>query len=72
MERAWMLTSIVGLIAAAILFFREYPNAAFVAGTLGAVAWFLSYRTKLRTTLPEMAETTETQDDASENQDDDE
>ena len=70
MERAWMLASIVGLFAAAILFLREYPNAAFVAATLGAVAWFLSYRAKLRGTLPDPAETTETPDDASENQDD--
>ena len=70
MERAWMLASIIGLTAAAILFLREYQNAAFVAATLGAVAWFLSYRTKLRGTIIETAQTTETPDEASDNQDD--
>ena len=70
MERAWMLVSIVGLTSAAILFLREYPNAAFVAATLGAVAWFLGYRTKLRGTIIETVETTEPQAEASDNQDD--
>ena len=69
MERAWMLVSIVGVVAAAILLLREYRDAAIVAGTLGAVAWFLSYRVKLRATIIETAETTETEDDDFENQD---
>lgn len=70
MERAWMLVSIVGLVAAGILLLREYQNAAFVVATLGAVAWFLSYRTKLRATLPDTVETTPTPDEASDIQDD--
>ena len=58
MERAWMLVSVLGMVAAAIPFFRDYQNAAFVVATLGAVAWFLSYRTKLRSAIGESVETT--------------
>jgi hypothetical protein len=70
MERAWMLVSIIGLVTAAILLLRDYRDAAIVAGTLGAVAWFLSYRVKLRATIIEPDETTDIEDDDSENQDD--
>lgn len=69
MERGLMLVSIVGFVAAAILYFQDYPNAAFIVATLGAVSWFLSYRTKLRAVLPESTETTETPDEASDNED---
>ena len=51
MERAWLIVSVAGFTAAAILLLWENPNAAFVAATLGAVAWFLSYRVKLRGTI---------------------
>jgi hypothetical protein len=69
MERAWTIASIVCLILAGILLLRDYPNAAFVAATLGVVAWFLSYRVKLRGTIVEPVEATEDEDDASEDQD---
>jgi hypothetical protein len=70
MERAWMLVSIVGVVTAAILLLREYRDTAIVAGALGAVAWFLSYRVKLRKTIIETTEATETEGDDSEDQDD--
>jgi hypothetical protein len=69
MERAWTIASILCLIVAAILLLREYQNAAFVVATLGAVAWFLSYRAKLRGTIVEPIEATDDEDDASEDQD---
>jgi uncharacterized membrane protein YhfC len=69
MERAWTIVSILCLIVAAILLFREYQNAAFVVATLGAVAWFLSYRVKLRATIIEPVETTDDEPDASEDHD---
>lgn len=68
-ERAWTIVSILCLIVAAILLLRENQNAAFVVATLGAVAWFLSYRVKLRSTIIEAAETTDDENDASEDQD---
>jgi uncharacterized membrane protein YhfC len=69
MERAWTILSILCLIVAAILLLRNYQNAAFVVATLGAVAWFLSYRVKLRATIAETAETTDDEQDASEDHD---
>ena len=70
MERAWMLVSVLGMVAAAILFFRDYQNAAFVVATLGAVAWFLSYRTKLRSAMGEAVEAAPSEAEESADHDD--
>jgi hypothetical protein len=51
MERIWMGASIVCLIVAAVLLVREFREAAFVLATLGVVAWFLSYRVRLRSAI---------------------
>jgi hypothetical protein len=69
MERAWTAASILCLVVAAILLVRENYNAAFVAATLGAVAWFLNYRSKIRPTIIEDAETTEDDPEASDDDD---
>lgn len=65
MERAWLIVSVAGLTTAAILLLWEYQNAAFVAAALGAVAWFLSYRVKLRGTIVK-ADATEDEAEVSE------
>ncbi|HEY0377575.1 MAG TPA: hypothetical protein VGC87_11685 [Pyrinomonadaceae bacterium] len=52
MERVWIIASVVGVAAAAVLLLAGYDNAAFVAGALGAVAWFLNFRSRLRSTIP--------------------
>ena len=70
MERAWMLVSVIGMVAAAILFLRDYQNAAFVVATLGAVAWFLSYRTKLRGAISDSDEMFEAGAEADDVEDD--
>jgi hypothetical protein len=69
MERYWTIASILCLIVAAILLLREYTDAGFVVATLGAVAWFLSYRVKLRGTIVETVEATDDEDGASEDED---
>jgi hypothetical protein len=69
MERVWIIVSVLCLAVAAILLLREYQNAAFVAATLGAVAWFLSYRVKLHGTILETVETTDDDEMASQDQD---
>ena len=46
--RLWSFVSIVLLAFAAIFLWRNNLSAAFVTATLGAVAWFLSYRARLR------------------------
>ena len=68
MERAWLIVSVAGITAAAILLLWENQNAAFVAAVLAAVAWFLSYRVKLRGTIIE-ADATEDDAEASEDTD---
>ncbi len=57
MERVWIIASVVGVVVAAVLLLTGYDNAAFVAGALGAVAWFLNFRSRLRSTIPRDEET---------------
>lgn len=68
-ERVWTFVSILCVIAAAILLVRGDHNAAFVAATLGAVAWFLDYRSRIRGTIVEATETTDDEVDAADDDD---
>jgi len=47
-ERAWTIIAGVCLIVAAAFLLRDNINVAFVAATLGLVAWFLGLRDRLR------------------------
>ena len=47
-ERIWIILAGLLVIAAAGLLWRNYLSAAFVTAALGACAWFLSYRARLR------------------------
>ena len=58
LARAWIMASGLLLIVAAVFLWRNNLSTAFVIAALGACAWFLSYRTRLRPT-------TETDDDES-------
>ena len=57
------------LIVAAVFLLRENYDAAFVLAALGAVAWFLNYRSRIRETINEGTETTDDGRDASEDDD---
>jgi hypothetical protein len=59
MERAWNIAAVICLFIAAFFLWRENYNAAFVAATLGAVAWFMNYRSQLHATIPEPPETSD-------------
>ncbi len=48
MERIWIIIAGLLVIVAGVLLWRNNLSAAFVSAALGAVAWFLSYRSKLR------------------------
>jgi len=50
-ERFWMFGSAALLIAAAVMLWRNNLIAAFVIAALGACAWFLSYRSRLRSQI---------------------
>ena len=65
----WTIASILFLIVAAIFLLRENYDAAFALAALGAVAWFLNYRSKIRETINEETETTDDEWDASEDED---
>jgi hypothetical protein len=47
-ERIWIILAAALVIIAAVFLWRNNMSAAFVTATLGAVAWFLSYRVQLR------------------------
>ena len=47
-DGGWTIASILALGVAAVLLLTGRVNAAFVAATLGVVAWFLNYRSRIR------------------------
>jgi hypothetical protein len=44
LQRACTILSFVLLIAAAVAFWRDNIDAAFVIATLGALVWFIGFR----------------------------
>ena len=50
-ERIWIILAAVMVVVAAGFLWRNNMSAAFVTATLGAVAWFLSYRAQIRARL---------------------
>lgn len=52
-ERVWMILSILLLVTAGVFLWRNNLPPAFVTAALGACAWFLSYRSQLRSKLPD-------------------
>ncbi|MDX6529515.1 MAG: hypothetical protein QOH41_1805 [Blastocatellia bacterium] len=68
-ERIWIFAAAVLVIIAAAFLWRNNMSAAFVTATLGAVAWFLSYRAQIRAKLAATevdAEESETNEDSNE------
>ena len=47
-ERVWIIGSGILLVWAAVFLWRNNLSTAFVTAALGACAWFLSYRARLR------------------------
>jgi hypothetical protein len=50
-ERIWTIIAGLGGVVAATSLFLDNTNVAFVAATLGLVAWFLSLRNRLRKSI---------------------
>jgi hypothetical protein len=50
-ERIWIIVAAIMVTVAAVFLSRNNVSAAFVTATLGAVAWFLSYRAQIRAKL---------------------
>lgn len=51
MKTFWVIVSGLCGVAAVVFVVRDDYDKAFIAAALGAVAWFLNYRTRLRETL---------------------
>jgi hypothetical protein len=73
-ERVWIFAAGICLICAVVFLARENMSAAFVAATLGVVAWFINVRNQLkRTIIPADDELDdEASDDERDNERDDE
>ena len=50
-ERIWIMVAAVMVAVAGAFVWWNNMSAAFVTATLGAVAWFLSYRAQIRARL---------------------
>jgi len=50
-ERIWIVVAAVMVAVAGAFVWWNNMSAAFVTATLGAVAWFLSYRAQIRARL---------------------
>jgi hypothetical protein len=69
MERLWIVVAALLVIVAAAFLWRNNVSGAFVTATLGAVAWFLSYRAQIRARIAATegdAEDLETNEDSNE------
>ncbi|HEX8774276.1 MAG TPA: hypothetical protein VF735_11755 [Pyrinomonadaceae bacterium] len=51
MERIWNILAGLGVVVAAASLLLDNINVAFVAATLGLVAWFLGLRDRLRQSI---------------------
>jgi hypothetical protein len=68
-ERIWIFVAAFLLAGAGAFLWWNNMSAAFVTATLGAVAWFLSYRAQIRARLAATevdAEESETNEDSNE------
>ena len=68
-ERIWIVVAAVMLVVAGAFVWWNNMSAAFVTATLGAVAWFLSYRAQIKARLAATEaeiEDAETPEDANE------
>ena len=61
-ERIWSIIAALFALAAGVLLWRNNMPAAFVTATLGAVAWFLSYRVQMRAKIDATEEESNEQD----------
>jgi hypothetical protein len=66
-QRIWMGTAGLLVAIAAIFLWRNNHSAAFVTGTAGAVAWFLSYRSQLQAKIAADQQYESPTEDADEN-----
>ena len=53
MKHFWMAVAVACLSFAAMALWRQNVDAAFVSATIGALAWFLNYRARMKELIDE-------------------
>ena len=53
MKHFWMAVALACLSFAAMALWRQNFDAAFVSATIGALAWFLNYRARMKGLIAE-------------------
>jgi hypothetical protein len=53
MKKFWIALSATCFAGAALALWRQHTDAAFVTATIGALAWFLNYRRRLKELIAE-------------------
>jgi hypothetical protein len=53
MKSLWTIVAILCMALAGVALWRQHLDAAFVIATLGVVAWFLNYRSQIKTDVAE-------------------
>jgi hypothetical protein len=71
MERVWIIIAGLGVLVAAVFLWQGDMTVAFVAATLGVVAWFLSLRDRLQKTILPASEEAEDEENANGDGDED-
>jgi hypothetical protein len=56
MTRFWMVVAVVCIAGAGVALWLGHFDAAFVIGTIGALAWFLNYRVRAKAVVKEANE----------------
>ena len=51
MKQVWMIVTVTCALIAVFFLIRRNTEAAFVLAALGAVAWFLSYRSQVKSSI---------------------
>ncbi|MFN2532188.1 MAG: hypothetical protein ABR555_12920 [Pyrinomonadaceae bacterium] len=63
MKQIWMSAAAVCTLLASVLLLRRDFDEAFIVATIGALAWFLSYRVRTRDMIRRIDDTDETDQD---------
>jgi hypothetical protein len=59
MKRFWMTVSWASFIVGVVLLYRGDMDQAFIAGVIGSLAWFLSYRVQMKELVAQADEQSE-------------
>ena len=51
MRQVWMIVTVTCALIAVFFLIRRNTEAAFVLAAIGAVAWFLSYRSQVKSSI---------------------